>query len=60
MTAAVACLSGDSRAWEAASRRTRQYMARHFNEQEMLEPYLAALSSLYAIRSAPSAARQEL
>jgi hypothetical protein len=59
MTSALAALSRDPQAWEPVSRRCQHYMSRQFNEQQMVEPYLAALSSLYAMPRASSTARQE-
>ena len=69
MMSALTALSRDPQAWEAASRRSQQYMSRQFNEQQMIEPYLTALSTLATLSTgaaldatpgASPAARQEL
>jgi hypothetical protein len=43
----IAALSGDSRAWEIASQRSRDYMDNRFNATRMTAPYIQALSNLY-------------
>ena len=60
MISALTTLSRDSQAWEAASRRSQEYISLQFNEPQMIEPYLAALSSLYVEPRASAAASQEL
>jgi len=42
----IVTLSGDSRAWEAASQRSREYMDNRFNVTRMTAPYAEALSEL--------------
>jgi glycosyltransferase involved in cell wall biosynthesis len=44
---AIVALSGDSRAWEAASQRSREYMDNRFNVARMTAPYVEALSDLF-------------
>jgi glycosyltransferase involved in cell wall biosynthesis len=43
MTAAVRALAGDPQAWQDSSARCRAYMARHYGEDQILGPYLAAI-----------------
>ena len=52
MCAAIDRLSSDSREWESASQRSREYMDSRFNEARMVGPYVEALSSIYE-RAAP-------
>lgn len=59
MTDTVASLGRDRGEWQTASERCAQYMARHFNEQQMIEPYLQALSGLYVRPGGAAAAGQE-
>ena len=44
---AVVTLSSDSRTWEAASQRSREYMDHRFNLARMTAPYVEALSHLF-------------
>jgi glycosyltransferase involved in cell wall biosynthesis len=44
MVEAVAALTGDVSAWEAASRRSREYMDKRFAESRIMAPYLEALA----------------
>jgi len=46
MCAAIAALSRDPHAWQAASLRSRQYMDTRFNETRMVAPYVAALAGM--------------
>jgi glycosyltransferase involved in cell wall biosynthesis len=48
MCAEIDALSGDRRAWEIASQRSRDYMNNRFNLARMTAPYTEALSNLYA------------
>jgi glycosyltransferase involved in cell wall biosynthesis len=48
----IVTLSGDRRAWETASQRSREYMDNRFNVTRMTAPYTEALSNLYE-RAAP-------
>jgi hypothetical protein len=47
LCAAIAMLSSDPGAWEAASLRSREYMDNRFNEARMVSPYVEALSYIY-------------
>lgn len=58
MTAAIATLNRDQTQWEAASLRSRQYMDEQFSQQQMVEPYLQALSGLSAAPPLPAPTAQ--
>jgi glycosyltransferase involved in cell wall biosynthesis len=46
MCEAIVTLNGDTRAWEAASQRSREYMDNRFNLTRMTAPYVEAVSDL--------------
>ena len=56
MVQAAQHLATDSRAWLEASARCKAYMARRFGEEQMLAPYLSALSRV----AVPAAALRDL
>ena len=44
---AIVTLSSDARAWEAASRRSQEYMDKRFNLARMIAPYAEAVAELH-------------
>jgi len=46
---AIVTMTGDPRAWETASQRSREYMDNRFNLTRMTAPYIQALSDVFTL-----------